>query len=440
MTMVDVKYRLHPGVFYRSYGDFVAVFHTGIRKVFTFNSISADIFDCFTSYCSVPDALSRLRHRYAVDDAIEFETTVRAFVEDVAEKGILRPEYSQLENRNNLEARIADCFTDGNQLYSATMELTYRCNERCRHCFIVNEHRKELTTDQFTSVLDQMADMGVLNVVFTGGEVFVRKDAFDILEHAYSRGFAIDIFTNGTLLDGDDYIRLKSLWPRCVHFSVYSHVPEKHDAVTMVPGSLEKTLASIKACALIGIPVNIKTIVFQETVDDVAGLVRLANSIGASIEVGRGIVPKKNGDLSVTALKVTDAGDYHRVSTVLNGLIGEADCVDLGKRAQDKICGAGEHSISISPYGEVYPCNTMPLLVGDVTESPLREIWEESGALKWWRENNVIGNKLGCDGCPLASRCVFCPGEAMTRTKDPLRMYPDACAATRLADEGSAVS
>ncbi len=62
---------------------------------------------------------------------------------------------------------------------------------------------------------------------------------------AYSKRFLMDIFTNGTLLDGMDYIRLKSCHPRCVHFSVYSHIPQKHDAVTQTPGSFEKTIKAI---------------------------------------------------------------------------------------------------------------------------------------------------------------------------------------------------
>ena len=62
--------------------------------------------------------------------------------------------------------------------------------------------------------------MGVLAILFTGGEVFVRDDIFEILEYAYEKRFAVDIFTNGTLLDGDKIIKLKALWLKGIHFSV----------------------------------------------------------------------------------------------------------------------------------------------------------------------------------------------------------------------------
>lgn len=434
------RLRLHPGVFFRSYGSFVALFHTGVRKVFTFNSTSADVFACFKEFCSIDDALARLRTIYAAADPDGFNRTIAAFIDQAVDKGILQAEYKQSEDRQNLEARISRNLEGTSQLYSATIELTYRCNEKCKHCYVINERRPELSTDECKVILDTLAEMGVLNVVFTGGEVFIRRDSFDILEYAYARGFAMDIFTNGTLLDSEDIIRLKGLWPRCVHFSVYSHIPEKHDRITKVKGSFEKTLNSIRACALVGIPVNIKTIVLQETVDDVAGLVGLAESLGASIEVGRGIIPKKNGDLSVTSLKVTAPNEYNRVSAVLDGLIPEVNCANPGRSLEDRICGAGEHFISINPYGQVYPCNTLPLQIGDLSSTSLQQIWSGSAALQWWREHNRVGGRTGCGGCELASQCIFCPGEAMLRTGDPLQMYPDACASTRLAVDAHQMS
>jgi len=437
VTDRDQPLRLHPGVFYRTYGDFVVLFHTGARKVYTFSRTTADVLDCFRDYASPRVAVTGLTAIYGKTNPERVESSVLDFIELAADRGILQAKHAQAVRKNDLEARISSGLGGTRQLYSATIELTYRCNERCRHCFIVDERRPELTTEQFKSVLDDLAEMGTFNLVFTGGEIFIRKDAFEILEHAYSRGFLVDIFTNGTLLDGNDYIRLKALWPRCVHFSVYSHIPARHDAITRVRGSFEKTVKSIKSCALIGMPVNIKTTVFQETVADVAGIVQLADTLGASIEVGRGIIPRKDGNLSGTQLKVTELEDYRRVSAVLTELIRDVNCDDPGRDSGDRICGAGEHSISINPYGEVYPCNTLPLMIGDLSSSSVRQIWDGSDGLHWWRAHNYRGNRKGCGDCALRRHCIFCPGEAMMRTGDPLQMYEDACLATRLANESA---
>lgn len=309
--------------------------------------------------------------------------------------------------------------------------MTYKCNEKCRHCYVAGENRQELTAGKIRTILDELYDLNVFNLIFTGGEIFTREDSFDILEYAYSKRFLIDIFTNGTLLDGNDYIRLKSCQPRCIHFSVYSHIPQKHDAITQMPGSFEKTIKAIKTCILIDIPVNIKTPVFDETIDDIQGIVSLAESLSASIELGQNITPKKNGDLKPTALKISGEEKDDRVHYAIKNLIKTIENETDKKQVSDKLCGAGEHSISINPYGEVYPCNLLQLCIGDVTKQSVREIWDTSDMLKWWRENNRRSLKKGCSNCNMTERCIFCPGEAMMRKGNPLEMYEDACLATK---------
>lgn len=427
------RFRLHPAVFYRRYPEFVVLFHTERREIFTFNDTSFEVLNCFREFCRVDEVISTLGAIFEVDNRADFESSIQAFAAELFEKGILQREYKQSERRNDLERRVSDSFTGSGQLYSVAIELTYRCNERCRHCYVVDEGKAELTTSQLKTVLDDLAEMNVCNIVFTGGEIFVRKDAFELLEYAYAKGFAVDIFTNGTMLNATNCLRLKAVWPRCVHFSVYSHLPYKHDAITQLAGSFDKTVAAIKACTLIGIPVNIKTPVLTENMDAVPEMVRFAESLGVSIELGRNIVPRKDGDLSGTSLKITDEADYRTVSKVLDELIESVDlqaerCETLGK-----ICGAGEHSVCINPYGEVYPCNTLPLVLGNTASQSIRDIWEGSRQLQWWRETNQKSKKKGCDGCFLTDSCIFCPGDAMLRTGDPLRKYEDACAVTRFA-------
>jgi len=84
------------------------------------------------------------------------------------------------------------------------LELTYRCNEQCVHCYCVVEHgkeaeaaKRELTYEEIVRVLDQLAELGCLYVTFSGGEVLVRRDFFDIVEHARRRGFVYRVYTNG---------------------------------------------------------------------------------------------------------------------------------------------------------------------------------------------------------------------------------------------------
>ena len=430
------KMKLHPGVYYRAFDDLVVLYHTGQQKVFTFNETVGDILDCFAKSRTDAAAIELLKRIYESDDEKdehEFVKSIRAFIDKLVDLDILLTEHRQIEVANSLEQEISRSLSDKAVLYSATMELTYKCNEKCRHCYVVDEGRTEMPTGKIKAILDELADLNVFNIVFTGGEVFARADAFEILEHAYAKRFVVDIFTNGTLLTAESILKLKALWPRCIHFSVYSHIAEKHDAITQVRGSFEKTLSAIKACVLVGLQVNIKTPIFSETMEDISELVKLANSLGVSIGLGNNITPKKNGDLSPVEMKVTGRANNDLVFAAIKALI-EADNADPNDKARsEKLCNAGERSISINPYGEVFPCSVLPLCVGDVSGQALKQIWEESDTLNWWRENNLRSHRKGCSDCGLAERCVFCPGEAMMRTGDPVSRYEEACLATKYA-------
>lgn len=431
--MLIVRYRLHPAVFYRRQGPVTSLHHTATRKVYSLGGSAADVLDQFVEYRSEEEAAETLRAAFTISDDTSFRTGLHSFVEQMAADSILRPSYVHAGPRSDLERDEASRATQQGRLSSATLELTYRCNEKCRHCFIVDDHRAELTTSQVCSVLDELAEFGVQDLTFTGGEIFMRKDIFAILAHAQERRFVVDIFTNGVLLTPEKILRLKATWPRCVHFSLYSNAPSRHDAITQVKGSFERTLKAAKNCALIGIPINIKAPILTETVSDVAALSALAEELGASIELGRSIIPRKDGNTEGIKLKIRSQNGYDVLSEELEKALGAPEHNGSMRADGGRLCGAGDHSLCITPNGYVTPCNSFPLVVGTVRESTVREIWESSPQLTWWRSHNQRSARLGCESCPDVDPCIYCPGEAMIRAGDPLLRYDEACADTRLA-------
>lgn len=425
------RYMIHPSVSYRRYDETVVLYLTSQQKVFTFGGSADDILDCFRSYRTIDEAAALLSAMTDTTESGDLRSVITEFIGDLIELGIIVKEYRQDNKEYDLETEVESRLSDTHQLYAVTFELTYRCNEHCRHCYVSRKDLPELSTDQIKTVIRDLREMDVLNLIFTGGELFVRDDAFEILEYAHGLGFVIDIFTNGTLLSGDDYIRLKTLWPRSVHFSLYSHVPQKHDSITQIRGSFEKTLHSAKACVTIGIPVNIKTPIMTETIGDIRGMAELAQSIGASIELGSNITPRKDGNLQPLELKIIDESNEKYVFDTIEELFQDSDTAEKNRARSNKLCGAGDRSISINPYGEVFPCNVLPLCIGNVTETSIQDIWEHSGMLLWWREHNLKSCRTGCGDCAYTERCVFCPGEAMMRTQSPIQQYDEACRSTR---------
>lgn len=83
---------------------------------------------------------------------------------------------------------------------SVQLDVTYRCNERCVHCYLDHNDHGEMTTAEIYGVLDQLAEAGVFFLTLSGGEVFMRRDFFDILEYARSLTFCVKIKTNAFMI------------------------------------------------------------------------------------------------------------------------------------------------------------------------------------------------------------------------------------------------
>ena len=96
------------------------------------------------------------------------------------------------------------------------------------------------------------------------------------------------------------------------------------------------------------------------------------------------------------------------------------------------ICNAGQSSLCINPYGQVFLCAQFPLQIGDIRQAEINQIWEESEKLQWWRDHNSISLKTECCGCEHFNDCKFCPGQAYTFTGNPLAKYEGACISTEL--------
>src|ERR1700704_4454230 len=104
------------------------------------------------------------------------------------------------------------------------LDVTYRCNERCVHCYLDHDDHGEMTTAEIKDLLDQMADPGVFYLPVSGGEKLLRRDFFNILEYARKRTFCIKLKTNGILIRKKEADRIKDLGVESVQVSIYSHI------------------------------------------------------------------------------------------------------------------------------------------------------------------------------------------------------------------------
>src|SRR5204862_5341497 len=137
-------------------------------------------------------------------------------------------------------------FTDRRAPMDATLEVTRRCPLECQHCYnnlamgdLVARNR-ELSKEEYASILTELADMGVIWLLFTGGEIFARKDFLEIYTMAKEKGFLITLFTNGILVNEKIAHYLREYPPFAIEITLYGRTKENYEAMTQMPGSYDR--------------------------------------------------------------------------------------------------------------------------------------------------------------------------------------------------------
>lgn len=300
---------------------------------------------------------------------------------------------------------------------AAHLDLTYRCNERCIHCYLDHDDHGEMSTAEVLSLLDQLAEAGTLFLNLSGGEILVRRDFFDILDHARQRGFCVKLKTNGLLIRTEQARRIAAAAVDSVQISIYSHRAETHDAITKRPGSLARSLGAARLLRANGVKVFFANVLMTSNAEDYRGVRALAEGIGAIFTIDPTITPMMDGDRRVLDLNV----GYAKLRDVLldASLNGGAENIcatpkgppDALTAAETLPCSAGHIACYISPYGDVYPCVQFPLPCGNIRRTPFIEIWKKSPQLAEVRAITI--NELhGCSSCAHGSSCSRCPGLA----------------------------
>ena len=298
---------------------------------------------------------------------------------------------------------------------SVQLDLTYRCNERCVHCYLDHDDHGEMTTAEIKHLLGDMADAGVFILTFSGGEIFLRKDFFELLECARELTFCVKLKTNAVLIRQREAARLRDLGVESIQVSIYSHRPEVHDAVTKIPGSLRRSLDAIRFLKSHGLKLVIANVLMTENMHDYHGVRALADELGVDCTLDPTVTPMMNGDRSV--LKLNAGEDALRRLFRDERFVGNAQefCALPSPPDENSLqsvpCSAGHTACYVSPYGDVYPCVQFPLPCGNVRRQKFVDIWRNSEQLREVRSIR-LKDMPGCSKCVHGSTCPRCPGLA----------------------------
>lgn len=309
------------------------------------------------------------------------------------------------------------------------LELTYRCNLRCIHCYCVEDRkRQELSYQEITDLLDQLAEAGGFFLTLTGGEVFTREDFFDIAFYAKKKNFAIRVFTNGTLIDETAADRLAELKPMSVEFSLYGTNSDIHDGITKVKGSFEKTRRAIGLMKERNVPIFLKTVVMKQNLKECAGLFKLSKELGAESRFTFDITPRNDGSTGPLEHRLDGDGIFEFVSGDIPEQWEYINAPSDGEAAQRRTCTPARNGCAISPYGDVHPCAQLLLPIGNVRQKRFSEIWNSDlEALSYIRSIKTFSDIKGCADCKDLWLCRRCHGLAYLESGDVGAKYKLGC-------------
>jgi radical SAM protein with 4Fe4S-binding SPASM domain len=295
------------------------------------------------------------------------------------------------------------------------LDVTYRCNERCVHCYLEHDDHGEMTTAEIKDVLEQLALAGTFFLTLSGGEVLMRRDFFEILTHARRLLFNVRIKTNGVMIREPEARRLRELGVEDIQISIYSHRREVHDAITKLPGSLKRSVEAIRFLKAQRLKVTIANVLMTANLGDHAGVQALARELGVTYTLDPTITPKIDGDTTILNLRIP--------GTELNAVFHNQDLVGNVKDfcappppPDDEVmegfpCSAGHTAAYITPYGDVFPCVQFPLPSGNVRRQKFIDIWQNSPELNEVRSIHARDLPV-CSTCSHVGTCTRCPGLA----------------------------
>lgn len=314
------------------------------------------------------------------------------------------------------------------------LDLTYKCNTDCIHCYCQHldpafggkYDRKDLTTAELIALLDQLADYGALNLTLSGGELFVRKDFFDIAFYASrEKHFALSLYSNGTLINERIAERIAQLAPVVVEISLQGATAEVHDAIVQRPGSFGRVVVAVKSLRSRGVNVVLKTTLMQQNIHQADDIVRLSSKLGAtSYRNSFEVTPKNDGDTGVMQHQLSDAQLASYLSHDFPFPWQYEKPVPVEQARQRVTCGTGVVACYISPYGDVYPCIQLLIPMGNIRERSFKDIWEEKSELRRKLDSiQMYGDLPDCKECEYVQLCQRCHGLAYLETGDLTKCY-----------------
>jgi radical SAM protein with 4Fe4S-binding SPASM domain len=312
-----------------------------------------------------------------------------------------------------------------------SIELTRRCPLECLHCYNnlpmkdAEARAGEMTFEEHCRLLDDLVASGTLWILYTGGEIFARRDFLDIYTEAKKRGFLITLFTNGTLITPRIADYLAEWRPFSIEITLYGATKETYDKLTRIPGSFDRCMRGIRLLLERGLPLKLKTVPTTINKHEVYEMKRMAEEdFGVEFKFDPLVNPRIDCSQSPVAVRLSpeDAVALEFFDPKREKEYRRLADFDLSSTAPRKLvennvygCGGGQQGCAVDPNGKMSICVLSHQESYDMRGGSFRKGWE--GELGRIRARQRTKTTI-CSRCRIQSLCGMCPANAELETGD----------------------
>lgn len=299
-----------------------------------------------------------------------------------------------------LESRRSTAETFGIPL-AVLLEVTHRCPLQCPYCsnpVELDRSRGELTTAEWKKVLSELAEIGVLQVHFSGGEPTARRDIVELVQHANDAGLYTNLITSAVLFTREKLAALADAGLCHVQISFQGSEPDVADRVAGFKQAHARKIEAARWTRELDLPLTVNAVMHRQNLHQLPDIIRLAVDLGADrLEVANvqyyGWALKNRAALMPTLQQIEEANRIvDEAAAELKGVLTIDYVVPDYYALRPKKCmgGWGRQFFNITPTGKVLPCHAAESITGLEFESvrsnhSIAWIWQNSEAFNRYR-------------------------------------------------------
>jgi len=317
------------------------------------------------------------------------------------------------------------------------LEITARCNNNCRHCFInlpagdVKAKKKELTVEEISRIADEAVSLGALWCVIGGGEPLLREDFVDIYLALKKKGLLVVVYTNANLVNENHAALFKKYPPRNFEVTVYGVTKKTYEKVTRTPGSYDSFRRGLDILLSNGFKVRLKAMALRSNLHEMDQISQFCRErtcdyfrfdpflnlrYDANDVRNEEIKSERLSPLEIASLEKSDAERYRMFQKKCEKILNN----DQNRSSSDSVfrCGVGNSGFDVSYDGQFRLCTSLwhPECLYDLRKGSLEEAWNHFVFQVRQMRSHRKKNEAKCRYCPLIDLCFWCPANAHLET------------------------